>query len=187
MGRYLSPESTQITDGIQAGAVPQDVYSEAFSTIALEHRLIHEGKAFFTNYDEALGLGGSFDVVAVTADNALIVSLADLIIVTGETQMDVYIGTTFTDIGTALTMANRNGRSTNTPTLLTYHTPTVDAIGTKIYTTTWGSGSKQGAVRDGFPAILDQDQVYMFRFTSSVAGNTVTHEFHWTEDTNRNP
>ena len=150
--------------------------------ISTVHDQITRGKGFFTNYNWAAGLNNVQDIVIVTANNALIVSLEDSITTTLETQMDAYTGTTFTDLGTTIPTINRNGRIVNAATTTVYHSPIINVLGTAVYTTRWGTGNKAGAVKEGLPVILIPNTTYMFRITSRAAGNWITHEFHFTED-----
>lgn len=186
MATYKHPNAHAITDLEQAGVVPQNAYYESLVTINATQDQITRGVGFFTNYHWAAGLNVVQDIVAITPATSLIISLEDEIVSTLETEMSVYIGTTFTDNGTVIPVTNRNGLSANTAVVDVYHTPTIDALGALVYTTRWGTGSKSGAIRDGFPAILNPSQTYMFRITSRAAGNNITHELHTTEDIQRN-
>lgn len=42
-----------------------------------------------------------------------------------------FSGTTYSNNGTAVTMFNRNSASSNTPSALVYHTPTINVLGTQ--------------------------------------------------------
>ncbi|GAF71699.1 unnamed protein product, partial [marine sediment metagenome] len=134
-------------------------------------------------YSFASGLNGVTDIIFITADTDLIIELQDLIVSTLETQLDVYTETTLTDNGTTIVTTNRNGNSSNTATLTAFHTPTINVLGNLRYTTRWGTGNKSGAIRDGFPAVLIKDTVFHLRITSRAAGNNITHELYFTEDT----
>ncbi|MCP3686568.1 MAG: hypothetical protein GY861_28350 [bacterium] len=139
---------------------------------------IAEGKAFATNHSVNLEVNETLNILAITANNALIVTLGDSIDSFFETKMEVYTGTTVTSNGEELTLRNRNERSSNSATMSAYHSPTITSDGTLVYTTRWLTGNKPGAIR-----ILAPNQTYMFRITSTSSGNWITHELYITEDT----
>jgi len=60
---------------------------------------------------------------------------------TGLWNFKSYIGTTYTDDGTAVTQVNRKSDSSYVPDGLIYHTPTIDALGTLRLDFDFGSGT----------------------------------------------
>jgi hypothetical protein len=145
---------------------------------------IIQGKAFLTTYHFGLGLNAEQDLVFVTPVSDLIFYLEDIVTSTLETQFDIFIQSTISNLGTPLLINNKNTQAGISPIVTVYHTPTITDDGINVYTNRWGSGSRTGGLRIGAGAVIGPNLQVLFRLTSRAAGNWITQEYHWTEDTN---
>ncbi len=183
MGRYISPNITRITDGIQNGPVPQNAYFESMVTMDYTIDQLARGISFIGSYYAEMILDQVLDIVVITADNSLIRITNDILIATLQTTFEVYPLVTLTSPGTEISFDNRNQTSANTPTTTMYHTPTINVLGAKSFELTWAGGARPAAE---LPIVLANDHAYLFRITSNAAGNHVFYEQLITEDVNRN-
>ena len=158
-----------------------DAFAHATTVIQEEHRLIHDGMYFSTNYGfTSLANGANLDIlIAVPANSfphlrAWAYSLED-----GPCNFTLYEGTTTSDDGTALTSTNNNRNSTNAPNAVWTHTPTISGVGTAIlenhYVPDPGGGFLSGSPGTNFSDvseewILKPSTKYLLRLTNNSGG-----------------
>ena len=87
---------------------------------------------------------------------------------TGELQVDIYEGSTYSAAGTALTIQNRNLLSANSCAAAAHSNPTTSALGTYHYTRIIpaGSGQGQGGIRAG--ALSDDSYDFLMNPNSDL-------------------
>ena len=167
--------------------LPTDKATGALKTIEYEHHEIHDGSMFTVLEVTDLGNGATRDVLIVTPNSAKWAHLVWELEHELEATIQFYKGTVYSDPGTPIPTFNRNGNSGKEATTLTYHTPTIDDVGTLIGTITQGSGKKAGGNdRESNEYILKQDCAYLIRITNETANdNLIFMKLNWYEHTNK--
>jgi len=151
-----------------------DPVYDAIISIDPIHHLIHEGKFFGTHmYDIAVSNNGKLEMYIATGSSPMHVRVTG--IAGGFGTLEIFEGSTVSSTGSALTIANRNRLSSNTPDCTVYSGPTVTGDGTTIYRTltTGGTGpqSTGGVSGSGYEEyIFNPSEVYLVRITN-MAGN----------------
>lgn len=179
MGSNVLITGKYVGDRTEVKEVRVDASNELI-IISHEHSKVHEGRLFGVGYyNAALANNANLDVRIVTPAT----HTAHVYIRTaggGDHSFRAYEGTTYTAAGTALTPVNHNRTSSNTANASTYHTPTVDALGTLLweeYVPGGTGGASPGAV--GQPTaeqvVLAANTDYLFRLTN-LSG--VTDDFN---------
>ena len=168
-----SDSKVQIVDS-DGDNVLVDTVSRAIVTIEFEHGKIHEGDTFTILEVTDLGNGAIRDILVVTPNTTKWAHLVWEIEHELETSIQFYIGTLYTDNGTAIIAFNRNGNSDTIATTLTYHTPTITNVGTLIGIIQQGDGRRAGGSdRLSNEFILKQNTAYLIRITNLTANNNL--------------
>ncbi len=95
----------------------------------------------------------------------------------GEANLMIYEGTTFSGAGTAVTTVNMNRTSALTLGLTLTHTPTLTSDEALIATHHFGAGKKVGGgAMAASEFILAASEDYLFRITSEADGNDIDIE-----------
>jgi len=156
------------------------------STIAFGYKKIHEGIAYMTHVrDAALGNGASISIYFKTPDTTKTIHVVVLAYSSSAAVLEVLEAPTVTaGTGSDLGIFNRNRTSSQTTTVLNNAVPPVAGGASKTVITTndgtifhfqtLGTGQKEsGETRDVNEFILATNTEYIFRITSSSAGNSV--------------
>ncbi len=177
-----SDSKVQIVDS-DGDNVLVDTVSRAIVTIEFEHGKIHEGDTFTILEVTDLGNGAIRDILVVTPNTTKWAHLVWEIEHELETSIQFYIGTLYTDNGTAIIAFNRNGNSDTIATTLTYHTPTITNVGTLIGIIQQGDGRRAGGSdRLSNEFILKQNTAYLIRITNLTANNNlISLKLNWYE------
>lgn len=113
------------------------------------HRKIHDGEMLFVSHIFRNVANNGKVYVRHTSGATKYLHSEALINTTGEWTFTSYSGSTYTGVGTTLTILNRKSDSTYTPTVVFRHTPTINALGTPRLTLLFGSGSNPSQATTG--------------------------------------
>lgn len=181
-----------------ASRVVSDVYTGGLVDIDPSHLAIHESRHYTASrVVDVAGAGTALYLIACLSTATVGVHFAMNLITELEAQIDIYEGTTVSANGTAVNIFNRNRKSGTNPTgsgmVSIFHTPTVTADGTLIYTshagTQTGPGNQGGGsgfnTRGDSELILKDSTLYLVRITNAHAtnANQVAIDFEWYEQT----
>lgn len=161
----------------------QDEISGSYTQISFAHHEIHDGCHFLNKDWLSLSNGQVYDILIVTPNTAKWGHFLFEMDSQAEANVSLYIGTTTSSDGTAMTVFNRNLNSVTANGILMYHTPTISAVGTLGPRYKLGSGNKIGGeVRASNEVILAPNTKYLFRITNDTAlANWINWLFDWYE------
>lgn len=163
-----------------------DEQTGSFTTVTYEHHEIHSGSHYFIcDYSLNEGSGNTIEFV-VTTDNSTkwMHSTLDFSASEGAT-LEVYKDPTGITGGSTITPINNNGNSLNTSLATVVKDPTsITSDGTRAAGFIAGGGRTAGFNQRSREIVLEQDTVYLFRFTSLAVSNDIGWCFEWYEHTN---
>lgn len=164
---------------IAEGGESVSIVSGALEVIDIAHAEIHEGQYYTANKLFKTVANGSFSDIHLVTGATKYPNMVLTVQAEAKSYVSIYRGTTYTGIGTTLTIANNNGNSTNTTESAAYYTPTVNALGTLMYEdfVAAGSGSRRvGAdLSSRSEWILRPSTDYLVR-VQNVGGSGVTSD-----------
>jgi len=175
-----------------AGNSGIDRATETLQIITYEHHEIHAGSHFYICSFETLDDGDSADFAVTTPNTAKWAHMTFQVEGTSQTEFYIYEGSAVTG-GTATTPLNNDRNSANTSDLTIAKNPTVNTLGTMIYSQSKGlvgatpsKADSEGVVTREREIILKQNTTYIFRITSRQDDNIVSYCGEWYEHTNKN-
>lgn len=160
-----------------------DPSSGTFVNEDYAHYEIHQGNHFYRKNWFDLTNGAVYNFLIITPDSVELPHFEYLISSEGEIHIDCYRDVVVSANGTAVSTFNRNENSSNTATMLLYHTPTITSVGTQIYAAKGGSAQKVGGtIRANDEVVLKANTQYLFRITNDTAlNNWIDYLFDWYE------
>ncbi len=154
----------------------------AVFTVGADVGFIHDEISYLASYYWTAGIAAAQDFLFIVPDNADDHPFGSSIVTTGEADYTVFKSPTVTDPGTGITRINRDlNVAVNGSDCLFYHTPTLDADGTQLFQTRWGSGNKLGGATGSLIVLLERNITYLFRVTSRASSNYLTYQVDWGE------
>lgn len=164
-----------------------DRYAHAATMIAETHRMVHDGMFFHFDRRVAGIVNGASSDILLAVPAGVFPHLNTTLITTDTGGVDVkfYEGTTTSADGTAVSTFNRNRNSTNTPSTVITHTPTVTGVGTLIHDALIPAPAKDAglisaAVNEEW--VLKPSTKYLLRVTNNSGGNVeVVFDVAWYE------
>lgn len=158
-----------------AASMLTHLQSNDTSTIDTVHRSIHKGEFFSGGVylpDVADQAYVDIRVLTSTLDVHCVVSGMS----GGDSLISFYEGTTFSNIGTAITMSNHNRGSVKTSGVSVTSSPTVDSLGSGINGVRYipgGTKSGSGGGEGGFGAeyVLKANTAYLFRMQNIASAS----------------
>jgi len=105
-------------------------HGEFIGVIEKEHEETHEGNLFTASHVFRNVTNGSTIYFRIANGATKYAHATYFVTCGGESILNSYSGTTYTNTGTLSPGTNRNSVSTNTPTLNCYYSPTVNTLGT---------------------------------------------------------
>lgn len=166
-----------------------DRITRALATLDYTHHEVHDGDAYLASYTvAALASGSNLDILLVTPNTNTRIHIIYRIRSTLVTTLTLYEGTTTVSDGTTIATGNADRNSSNTAGLLVYHTPSFGAVGTQIFTDTWGLAAgaqvKVGGESESLEEIvLKKNTKYLLRINSGTADNRISVKARWYEHT----
>lgn len=169
-----------------------DPFTHAVTTIAQQHRLLHDGFFFVTSGKQTAWATATSKLFLLRVPALVFphVQTMKLSFGRGDIDFEAFEGATVSATGTALPLQNPNRNSTNTPDLELYAEPTVTDDGTSIFTlwtppTAAGVGQSANGVEgvgQGSEWILKAGTDYIVRMTNN-SGALIdwSYEFAWYE------
>lgn len=196
-GTNYVPVTTRANTGVKALTVsigPTDPISDIPVVMDFDHHQLHEGEVFrWASYTASLAANATKDIRFVVP-NITVPAGVPVVRVVPHMRFEavssvggisnLYEATTFSANGTQRTPVAMERNGTYTPQLQVWEDPTVNVLGTVLYTglnTTnkQASGSTEGT---GVEFVLKNNTSYHFRFTSGGNSNQVLVRFVWYED-----
>jgi hypothetical protein len=160
--------------GADGALVAVDEYSGAVNTIEQEHAKIHAGAGFNITGPLAIAnIGGVAEMLAITpAFSYPHFRRFRIALDAGPLVIEMYEGTTYSDIGTPMPIANKNRNSPNLPKLAVYEAPTVTDDGERFDYVYVPASKKESALgSQGLDEwILKPETVYLMRITNNTTG-----------------
>jgi hypothetical protein len=161
-----------LTHGGEVKPLVMDDWSWHLVEIGHTHHMVHDGEAYQIWYwANDVADGSSIEILIRTGGDA--VHMIYDAVAGGDATAHLIENPTVNAVGTALTEYNLNRTSTNTPSTVTYHTPTV-AAGTELVAQLLpgGQGPKAGGgqVAADSEWVLKPNEDYVFRVTN-ISGN----------------
>lgn len=164
-----------------------DATTKANVAIDYVHHEIHNGNVYKVDDDATLVDEATRELLLITANTTKWIHLLIKRRGTGETKMELFEDPTSSANGTAKTIVQKNRNSSNVPSMLVYHTPTVSVDGTLLSKKLFGEGKKEGGEdRSSDEWILKQNSKYLIKTTSAAADNITSIELVWYELTSIN-
>ena len=188
-GTTLDNIKTNQTDGSQKSQIVDssgnnlnvDSTTNCLVVISTEHNEIHEGDHYNIAGFTTLNADVSADFsVLVSSDVAPHMVFA--IEGTSRTEMYIYEGADCDADGTPVTPINNNRNSSNTSSMTVQENPTVNSLGTLIYSQSSGLegdnkiGAKTGIILRADEIILKYSKKYLFRIKSKDDGNIISYK-----------
>jgi|GEM_PF-5129205 len=159
-----------------------DTLTGCIAQVEYEHREIHAGGHYVASFISTLAVSATADFLFRTGTKSLHL--------TGNVNSDqagrvyFYEGGTMTANGATFASFNNNRNSSNTSTCAIFSGPTVSDAGTQIFCEASGGRKQSGFIDRNREFVLRPNEVYMFRYMSDVASNTVSGVFEWYEESN---
>lgn len=169
------PLHTEISDGGDS----LNIVDSAAEVIDIAHAEIHEGNYYsFTKFFQAVASSSYADVHLTTgATKKVHASLT--FNAEAKSYLYLYRGTTYTSIGTPITIYNNNDTSTKTTESVAYYTPSINNLGTLLLQdfVSGGVGPRTlgGSLTSRNEMILKINTDYLFR-VQNVGGSSVTSD-----------
>lgn len=162
----------------------------AVKSISYPHHEVHSGSHYFVKGYTTLDSGNDIDFCVVTPDTTKWAHMTFSIASTAQTTIEIYEDVTFSDAGAAVTAYNNNRNSANTTGLTIASERTIEASGTMISQTKFGTGTNPSKIAPGQTEredeiILKQNTGYVFRFISGTDGNIIDYRASWYEHTDK--
>ena len=164
-----------------------DASTHTIQVIDYAHHEIHSGSNFFHKNCNTLGNGGVIEFLLITPDTDKEPHFVFNLATEAECTTEVFVGTTYSAVGTAIPIFNRNGRSANVATLSGYTGPTITTDGTSVACYKTGSGKSEGGDAGArHELILAKNQTYLMRITNDTTNTIwIDYLFDWYEHTPR--
>jgi hypothetical protein len=164
------PLYSQITDGTDNLIITDG----AAVTIDFAHNEIHEGNSYVANWLFPNVGNNSYADLHIIAGSTKAPHIQMFVVGDGKSYISLYRGATYSNSGTALTVYNRNGESSNTSQSQFYYSPTISDSGTMLYQTLLpgGTGSRAVGAQTGerSETIFKYSTDYLLRVKNVSAG-----------------
>jgi hypothetical protein len=165
-----------------------DLSTRALETIDYEHHEIHAGSHYnICDYSAAgLASGVVIEFVFTTPDTAEWSHLTFSVFSATGATIELYSGATGITNGTAITVRNNNGNSTNTSGVVVAKDPDgIAADGVRVAGFLAGAGRDAGFAERTKENILTQGSTALVRITSTASQNRIAWCAEWYEHTNK--
>ena len=135
------------------------------------HNRVHEGRFFSGGYYNAAVADTATLDILIQSSATLSTHMRFEGAAGGDALLQIYKGTTFSAVGTAIPMSNHNDTSAKAFSGTVTHTPTITAVGTALNDTKYVPGGQKaqsggGAGSFGSEFVLAANTVYLFRLTN---------------------
>lgn len=181
-------QKSQIVDS-SGNTITIDEHTMAITNIMHEHHEIHEGNHYFICGFETLASDALADFVVQTPDTTTAVHMVFGVHSTSRLEFYLYESVDAGSDGSAVTPFNNNRNSTNTSSLVVSKNPTINSLGTLLYSQSKGlagatpAGADSAGIVDRLKEILlKRNTKYLFRIKSKDNGNIVSYCGEWYEN-----
>ena len=183
---YLTSLNGKISD-TETRIARLDASTNSIQTVNYRHHEIHSGSHYFASgFDTGLGNGDTVEFVFTTPNTTTWIHMLFNFTFALGGNMIVYEGASGITGGTTLTPVNNNRNSTNTSASTVVKDPTsITSDGTPIAAYQAGANKSSGFAAQNEEIVLKQNEIYLFRFTSTATGNSLSYTGEWYEHTDK--